>query len=99
MVAEQLGVLDRLPLHERRRYVQTERLLKHRPEVAQLTEVILGNLAVAAAMDGRAHLKLELAHLVRMGDELRHCPFHNGGGRIRAAYEHVLHHTHICMAL
>ena len=85
MVSEQLGVLDRLPQHERRRHVQTERLLEHRLEAAQLAEVVLGDLlVVTAAMDGGAYLLLELAHLIWMVDELRHCPFHNGGGRRRA---------------
>ena len=59
VVAEELRVLHRLTGQEWQWRVQSERLLDHAPEVAQLVEVVLGDDVVAAAGDGRSDLVLD----------------------------------------
>jgi hypothetical protein len=69
--------------------VQPERLLDHAPEVAQLLEVVLGDVVVVDT-DGGADLVLDPAHLVCVVDELRHGPYQRRVGRVSGGGKHFL---------
>uniref|UniRef100_A0A8R7Q8M3 Uncharacterized protein n=1 Tax=Triticum urartu TaxID=4572 RepID=A0A8R7Q8M3_TRIUA len=90
VVAQQPGVLQRLPRQQqRRRRVEPQGLVDHGLQVGQVREMGLRDDRAGAGGDGRADLGLELAHLVRVVDELRHRPLEEREGRVRGGGEHV----------